>query len=103
MIIIIIKKCYSSVEASIKYIEDFIFINRTYFEVRVVDFRVVKDYLVELFKYMMEIGDYFLNMSIGIGAGGICPSFNNVKGDILTVISNVIDFFLSLDEKRTVL
>ncbi len=78
---------------SIKYIEGFVFINRIYFEVRVVDFRVVGGYLVELSKYMVEIGDYFLSMSIEIGAGGICPSLNNIKDDTLIVIPNVIDLF----------
>ncbi len=57
------------------------------------DFRVAEDYLIELFKYMVEVGDYFLSVSIGIGAGGICPSFNNIKGDALIMIPNVIDFF----------
>ena len=78
---------------SVKYIEDFVFINRTHLEVRVVDFRVAGGYLIELFKYIIEVGNHFLSINIEIGVGGICPSFNNVKGDILTVIPNIIDFF----------
>jgi len=78
---------------SVKYIEDFVFINRIYFEVRIVNLRVAGGYFIELFKYMIEIGDYFLSVSIEIGADGICPNLNNVKGDTLTVIPNVIDLF----------
>ena len=57
------------------------------------DFRVVRGYLIEFSKYIVEIGDYLLNINIKIGAGGIYSSFNNVKGDILTVIPNIIDLF----------
>jgi len=58
-----------------------------------VDFRVAGDYLIELSKYIIEVGDYFLSVSIKIGVGGICPSLDDVKGDIFIVIPNVIDFF----------
>ena len=78
---------------SIKYIENFVLINRIYFKVRVVNLRVAEDYLIEFPKYIIKIGDHLLNINIKIGAGGICPSLNNIKGDILTVISNIIDFF----------
>ncbi len=71
----------------------FYFFDRIYLEVRVVDFRVVGGYLVEFFKYIIEIGDHFLSVNIGIGVGGICFSLNNIKNDIFIVISNVIDFF----------
>ncbi len=42
---------------------------------------------------MIKIGNYFLNLNIEIGAGGIYSSLNDVKGDIFIVIPNVIDFF----------
>ena len=93
MIIIIVKRCYFSVEASIKYIEDFILINRIYLKVRVVNLRVAGDYLIEFPKYIIEIGNYLLNINIEIGVGGICPNFNNIKSDTLIVIPNIIDFF----------
>ncbi len=57
------------------------------------DFRVAGGCLVKFLKYMMEVGDYFLSVSIKIGVGGICFSLNNVKGDTLIIIPNVIDFF----------
>jgi len=57
------------------------------------DLRVAGDYLIKLLKYIMKIGNHLLYISIKIGAGGIYFSFDNVKGDTLIIISNVIDFF----------